>query len=155
MVESTALEMRRTGNRTVGSNPTLSASHRSSFDIRQRLRKRGHKGMSAATRRHGFRVASSREPGCALQSRFGTRRGQILFALQHFARGERPSLNPAIKQVLTIFVGTKPMFRSPEPSQDLTNMKNKYMAMRPMCLRESPSYPEKLTNKSLVIEQET
>ena len=25
MVESTALEMRRTGNRTVGSNPTLSA----------------------------------------------------------------------------------------------------------------------------------
>ena len=26
MVESTALEMRRTGNRTVGSNPTLSAS---------------------------------------------------------------------------------------------------------------------------------
>ena len=27
MVESTALEMRRTGNRTVGSNPTLSATH--------------------------------------------------------------------------------------------------------------------------------
>ena len=27
MVESTALEMRRAGNRTVGSNPTLSASH--------------------------------------------------------------------------------------------------------------------------------
>jgi hypothetical protein len=26
VVESTALEMRRTGNRTVGSNPTLSAS---------------------------------------------------------------------------------------------------------------------------------
>ena len=26
MVESTALEMRRTGNRTVGSNPTLSAN---------------------------------------------------------------------------------------------------------------------------------
>ena len=26
MVESTALEMRRTGNRTVGSNPTLSAT---------------------------------------------------------------------------------------------------------------------------------
>ena len=31
MVESTALEMRRTGNRTVGSNPTLSASLRSRF----------------------------------------------------------------------------------------------------------------------------
>ena len=27
MVESTALEMRRTGNRTVGSNPTLSANY--------------------------------------------------------------------------------------------------------------------------------
>ena len=27
MVESTALEMRRTGNRTVGSNPTLSATY--------------------------------------------------------------------------------------------------------------------------------
>jgi hypothetical protein len=26
VVESTALEMRRTGNRTVGSNPTLSAT---------------------------------------------------------------------------------------------------------------------------------
>ena len=32
MVESTALEMRRMGNRTVGSNPTLSAS-RSSYQI--------------------------------------------------------------------------------------------------------------------------
>jgi hypothetical protein len=28
VVESTALEMRRTGNRTVGSNPTLSATQR-------------------------------------------------------------------------------------------------------------------------------
>jgi hypothetical protein len=27
VVESTALEMRRTGNCTVGSNPTLSATH--------------------------------------------------------------------------------------------------------------------------------
>ena len=32
MVESTALEMRRTGNRTVGSNPTLSA-RQSSLDV--------------------------------------------------------------------------------------------------------------------------
>jgi hypothetical protein len=29
VVESTALEMRRTGNRTVGSNPTLSATAKS------------------------------------------------------------------------------------------------------------------------------
>ncbi len=29
MVESTALEMRRAGNRTVGSNPTLSATYKS------------------------------------------------------------------------------------------------------------------------------
>jgi hypothetical protein len=31
VVESTALEMRRAGNRTVGSNPTLSASLRQGF----------------------------------------------------------------------------------------------------------------------------
>jgi hypothetical protein len=63
----------------------------------------------------------------ARQSRFGTRRSQILFALQHFARVERAALNPAIKQVLTIFVGTKPMFRAFGAAQVLTNMENKYI----------------------------
>ena len=33
MVESTALEMRRTGNRTVGSNPTLSATQSPNFAL--------------------------------------------------------------------------------------------------------------------------
>ena len=38
MVESTALEMRRTGNRTVGSNPTLSATSASAIGLSVRLR---------------------------------------------------------------------------------------------------------------------
>jgi hypothetical protein len=75
--------------------------------------------------------------------------------LQHFARAGRRSLNPAIKQVLTIFVGRKPMCRASRFVQDFTNMKNKYMAKQSMCLRESPGYAAKLTNKSRVIDQET
>jgi hypothetical protein len=67
----------------------------------------------------------------ARQSRFGTRRPQILFALQHFARAGRLSLNPAIKQVLTIFVGTKPMFRALGAAQVPTNMENKYIVAQP------------------------
>ena len=37
MVESTALEMRRTGNRTVGSNPTLSAMQSKLLENKEKL----------------------------------------------------------------------------------------------------------------------
>src|SRR5215213_9698283 len=75
-----------------------------------------------------LRVAPIRAPGDALQSCFGTSCGEILLTLEHFAHGSNPHLNPAIKQVLTIFVGTQLMFRTSSHYQDLPNMKKKYIS---------------------------
>ena len=116
MVESTALEMRRTGNRTVGSNPTLSASPRPPVPDQE-----GHP-QAAPPRLHNLvpRVAPRRPAIPAARPVSGRRSGSFLSAPQHFARVPGEEMNPYIKQVLNFFRRFGAMSRMSAPAQDVT-----------------------------------
>ena len=64
MVESTALEMRRTGNRTVGSNPTLSATPKT-----EALSRPGHRSRIPRAFFKGFGSAEKGVPVRAMPFR--------------------------------------------------------------------------------------
>ena len=87
MVESTALEMRRTGNRTVGSNPTLSAT--SSAYCVNRVSGPGPCGRGSA------RSANAQEAGQG---------GASASALTDFASADFHSLTPRSRKELPITV---------------------------------------------------
>ena len=91
MVESTALEMRRAGNRTVGSNPTLSASsptHRAIISDR----------LGAA--QHAVRTIHSLDSALVP---IRDAEGPLFCPVANTFRGPVESLiNVAIKQVLSI-----------------------------------------------------
>ena len=75
MVESTALEMRRTGNRTVGSSPTLSAN----FPTRPE--------SPYATPRQGLPSRADSVPGIGVASQFGTGKDGIFVACPTLCAG--------------------------------------------------------------------
>ena len=120
-------------------------------------RQRGHNEVRTATRRHGLpSCPSPHSHAYSLASRFGTRpRADFFRPATLCAAPDGRSINPAIKQVLTIFVGRRTMFPPFGFAQDLTFTENKYMPKRPMCLRERTRFGRKLMNNPCVVAQET
>ena len=109
MVESTALEMRRTGNRTVGSNPTLSASLSSCRHWRS--------GESPDSGGRLVRVVGDSIRVAASRPNSGRGQGTFLPPIQHFANPVGNPINTAIKQVLILLVRLQRMSCSGTISQ--------------------------------------
>ena len=118
MVESTALEMRRTGNRTVGSNPTLSANlldPRASPERPPRDSGRLFPESRAIQFHAHLRVPIRDVPGA------------LFCRIANTLEADVPSpINVAIKQVLSIS-GTAQPCRAIQPTQEYpTNMTSYY-----------------------------